>query len=197
MRHGMPSCASRTDASTRDQKEGSRMQPHTEAAPPDHFPTETTGLPACRRSEIVDLSDGATFELEIAAVAKQLGDARVRMHAYNGSIPGPTLGVAPGLGGGGQRRQPWGPGGDGPLARAAVEEPLRRHPRDADADPDRPERSLTRRLSGPGRVLVSPAHPRGLRPGDGPLWQRPRGFPPIPSTGRRYIARSSSRSMTS
>src|SRR3954463_5687702 len=141
------------------------MQPHTEAAPPDHFPTETTGLPACRRSEIVDLSDGATFELEIAAVAKQLGDARVRMHAYNGSIPGPTLGGAPGLGGGGQRRQPWGPGGDGPLARAAVEEPLRRHPRDADADPDRPERSLTRRLSGPGRVLVSPA--RAPFPGPG------------------------------
>src|SRR4051794_16341225 len=96
MRHGMPSCASRTDASTRDQKEGSRMQPHTEAAPPDHFPAETTGLPACRRSEIVDLSDGATFELEIAAVAKQLGDTRVRMLAYNGSIPGPTLRVAEG-----------------------------------------------------------------------------------------------------
>jgi FtsP/CotA-like multicopper oxidase with cupredoxin domain len=72
------------------------MQPHTEAAPPDHFPTETTGLPECRRPEIVDLSDGATFELEIAAVAKQLGDATVRMLAYNGSIPGPTLRVAQG-----------------------------------------------------------------------------------------------------
>src|SRR3954447_22220750 len=72
------------------------MQPHTEAAPPDHFPAETTGLPACRRSEIVALSDGATFELEIAAVAKQLGDTRVRMLAYNGSVPGPTLRVAQG-----------------------------------------------------------------------------------------------------
>jgi hypothetical protein len=65
------------------------MQPHTEAVPPAHFPTETTGLPACRRPEIVDLSDGETFELEIAAVAKRLGDATVRMLAYNGSIPGP------------------------------------------------------------------------------------------------------------
>src|SRR3954451_4324388 len=70
------------------------MQPHNEPAPPDHFPAETTGLPARRRSEIVDLSDGAIFELEIAAVAKQLGDTRVRMLAYNGSIPGPTLRVA-------------------------------------------------------------------------------------------------------
>jgi FtsP/CotA-like multicopper oxidase with cupredoxin domain len=72
------------------------MQPHTEAALLDHFPTETTGLPACRRPEIVDLSDGETFELVIAAVAKQLVDATVRMVAYNGSIPGPTLRVAQG-----------------------------------------------------------------------------------------------------
>jgi hypothetical protein len=41
------------------------MQSHTEAAPPDHFPTETTGLPACRRSEIVELSDSAALDLEI------------------------------------------------------------------------------------------------------------------------------------
>ena len=72
------------------------MQPHTEAAPPDHFPTETTGLPVCRRPEIVELPDGATFELVIAPVAKQLGDATVRMLSYNGSIPGPTLKVAQG-----------------------------------------------------------------------------------------------------
>ena len=72
------------------------MQPHTMSAPPDHFPTETTGLPICRRPEIVELSDGATLELEIAPVAKQLGDATVRMLAYNGSIPGPTLKVAQG-----------------------------------------------------------------------------------------------------
>jgi FtsP/CotA-like multicopper oxidase with cupredoxin domain len=72
------------------------MQPHTMSAPPDHFPTETTGLPVCRRPEIVELPDGATLELEIAPVAKQLGDATVRMLAYNRSIPGPTLRVAQG-----------------------------------------------------------------------------------------------------
>src|SRR4051794_1536367 len=72
------------------------MQHHTETAPPDHFPTDTTGLPACRRPEILELADGAALALEIAAVAKQLGDTRVRMLAYNGSIPGPTLRVAEG-----------------------------------------------------------------------------------------------------
>ena len=82
------------------------MQHHTETAPPDHFPTETTGLPACRRPEIVELADGAALDLEIAPVAKQLGDATVRMLAYNGSIPGPTLEGGAGLGGRGQRRQP-------------------------------------------------------------------------------------------
>jgi FtsP/CotA-like multicopper oxidase with cupredoxin domain len=72
------------------------MQHHTETAPPDHFPTETTGLPACRRPEIVELSDGAALDLEIGPVAKRLGDTTVRMLAYNGSIPGSTLKVAQG-----------------------------------------------------------------------------------------------------
>ena len=53
----------------------------------------TTGLPDCRRSEVVELEDGATFELAIAPVSKRIGDATVRMLAYNGSIPGPTLQV--------------------------------------------------------------------------------------------------------
>ena len=72
------------------------MQHHTETAPPDHFPTETTGLPACRRPEIVELADGDTLDLRIAPVAKRLGDATVRMLAYNGSIPGPILKVQEG-----------------------------------------------------------------------------------------------------
>ena len=36
------------------------------------------------------------FELRIAPVAKRIGDATVRMLAYNGSIPGPTLRVREG-----------------------------------------------------------------------------------------------------
>jgi FtsP/CotA-like multicopper oxidase with cupredoxin domain len=55
------------------------------------LPTETEGLPEATRPEIVDLNDGDKFELEIVPVAKRIGDAIVRMLAYNGSIPGPTL----------------------------------------------------------------------------------------------------------
>ena len=63
----------------------------------DHvFPTATEGLPACGATDIVEVQDGATVELRIAPVANQLGDTRVRMLAYNGSIPGPTLRVAQG-----------------------------------------------------------------------------------------------------
>jgi FtsP/CotA-like multicopper oxidase with cupredoxin domain len=62
----------------------------------DHFPTEVAGLPEVRSSELVELADGDRFELRIAPVAKQLGDAAVRMLAYNGSIPGPTLKVKEG-----------------------------------------------------------------------------------------------------
>jgi FtsP/CotA-like multicopper oxidase with cupredoxin domain len=62
----------------------------------DHFPTEVAGLPEARAPELVELSDGDRFDLRIAAVAKRLGDATVRMLAYNGSIPGPTLKVQEG-----------------------------------------------------------------------------------------------------
>jgi FtsP/CotA-like multicopper oxidase with cupredoxin domain len=45
---------------------------------------------------VVELAHGEAFELRIGAATKQLGDATVRMLAYNGSIPGPTLRVAQG-----------------------------------------------------------------------------------------------------
>jgi FtsP/CotA-like multicopper oxidase with cupredoxin domain len=68
----------------------------TGASTTDHFPTETAGLPACVHSELMQVSDGDVFELRIAPVTKRLGDATVRMLAYNGSIPGPTLRVSEG-----------------------------------------------------------------------------------------------------
>jgi len=58
-----------------------------------HFPTDTKGLPEAGRPEVVKLADGEEFDLEIGPVAKRLGEATVRMLAYNGSIPGPTLKV--------------------------------------------------------------------------------------------------------
>ena len=39
---------------------------------------------------------GGSFELRVAPVSKRIGDATVRMLAYNGSVPGPTLRVQEG-----------------------------------------------------------------------------------------------------
>jgi FtsP/CotA-like multicopper oxidase with cupredoxin domain len=66
------------------------------AHPMDHFPTETAGLAAAHRPELVELGDGDRFELRIAPVTKRIGAATVRMLSYNGSIPGPTLKVREG-----------------------------------------------------------------------------------------------------
>lgn len=55
------------------------------------FSTDISGLDECSTPEIVDLADGDTFDLRIAPAVKQIGDDRVRMLAYNGSVPGPTL----------------------------------------------------------------------------------------------------------
>jgi len=62
----------------------------------DHFPRDTAGLPASRSTEIVEVADGERVELRIAPVTKRIGDATVRMLAYNGSVPGPTLRVRQG-----------------------------------------------------------------------------------------------------
>jgi len=62
----------------------------------DNFSTEATGLPEAAPSQLIALEDGEEFDLRIGPVAKQLGDAWVRMLAYNGSIPGPVLKVKQG-----------------------------------------------------------------------------------------------------
>ena len=64
--------------------------------PTNQFPRETSGLPATSATATVELADGDRFPLRIGPVAKRIGDATVRMLAYNGSIPGPTLRVAQG-----------------------------------------------------------------------------------------------------
>src|SRR5919199_554544 len=62
----------------------------------EQFPTDTAGLELATEPETVEIADGGAFDLRIAPVKKQLGDATVRMLAYNGSVPGPTLKVAQG-----------------------------------------------------------------------------------------------------
>jgi len=67
------------------------MQGHEHHAVPESFPTDTRGLPQATRSQVAELRDGDEFELEIVPVSKRIGDATVRMLAYNHSIPGPTI----------------------------------------------------------------------------------------------------------
>jgi FtsP/CotA-like multicopper oxidase with cupredoxin domain len=62
----------------------------------EKFPRDTTGLPMVSATEVVELADGDRVTLRIGPVAKRLGDATVRMLAYNGCIPGPTLRVPQG-----------------------------------------------------------------------------------------------------
>jgi FtsP/CotA-like multicopper oxidase with cupredoxin domain len=62
----------------------------------EKFPRETTGLPTASPTDVVELADGDRYTLHIGPVTKRIGDATVRMLAYNGSIPGPTLRVPQG-----------------------------------------------------------------------------------------------------
>jgi FtsP/CotA-like multicopper oxidase with cupredoxin domain len=71
------------------------MKSHTREASGE-FSTDAVGLPLTVAPTIVDLTDGNVFDLEIAPVAKRIGDAVVRMLAYNGSVPGPALRVPQG-----------------------------------------------------------------------------------------------------
>ena len=68
----------------------------TMTAANDQFPTAISDLPACDRPDLIELSDGEAFDLRIAPVVKEIGEATVRMLAYNGAVPGPTLKVQQG-----------------------------------------------------------------------------------------------------
>jgi len=72
------------------------MHDHRDDAEDRPFSTETAGLPEAARSAVIDLAPGEAAELRIGPVAKRLGEDTVRMLAYNGSIPGPTLRVRQG-----------------------------------------------------------------------------------------------------
>jgi FtsP/CotA-like multicopper oxidase with cupredoxin domain len=66
------------------------------ASSQQHFTTDVADSPPAEPTKVVELADGDRFELRIAPVAKRIGDAAVRMLAYNGSIPGPSLRVRQG-----------------------------------------------------------------------------------------------------
>ncbi len=53
----------------------------------------TAGLDAAKQSEIIELSNGAVFQLEAKPVIKNISGNTIRMYSYNGQIPGPLLKV--------------------------------------------------------------------------------------------------------
>ncbi|MBB5791290.1 multicopper oxidase family protein [Jiangella mangrovi] len=70
---------------------------HGSAHPPaTPFPTDPAGLPEAAPPAIIEPGDGDTVALAVGPVAKRIGDTTVRMLAYNGSVPGPTLVVRQG-----------------------------------------------------------------------------------------------------
>src|SRR4051812_10377721 len=62
----------------------------------DFFSTDTEGLAGAVPVATLELHDGDEIELRIASVVKQIGNDRLRMLGYNGSIPGPALRVKQG-----------------------------------------------------------------------------------------------------
>jgi FtsP/CotA-like multicopper oxidase with cupredoxin domain len=60
---------------------------------PELFTTETAGLPEVSRPAVTRLHDGDRLDLRIGPARKNIGGAELRMLAYNGSVPGPSLDV--------------------------------------------------------------------------------------------------------
>jgi len=72
------------------------MQPHLDRDQLESFPTDPSGLPEAGPPKMIELADGETLNLVLGPVSKHLNGSVVRMLAYNGSIPGPTLKVRQG-----------------------------------------------------------------------------------------------------
>src|SRR5436305_13135544 len=62
----------------------------------DLFSRDTTGLPDALAPETIVVRPDEVYELRAEQVRKRIGEAAVKMLAYNRSIPGPTLKVAQG-----------------------------------------------------------------------------------------------------
>ena len=72
------------------------MQHHSAPAGEGPFSRDTMGLPMAHDTETLHLSDGHELQLTIAPVANRIAGHLVRMLAYSGSVPGPTLRVQQG-----------------------------------------------------------------------------------------------------
>ena len=72
------------------------LQGDNMADPSNIFPTDPSGLPEASAPRTIEPGDGGSLDIRIAPVAKRLGSATVRLLAYNGSVPGPTIQVRQG-----------------------------------------------------------------------------------------------------
>ena len=148
-------------------------------APTDQFPRETGGLPAATPAELVELADGTALRAADRA-GGQAASATPRCGCSPTTAPSPARRC-----GSARARRSWststtratwrrpctGTGCAWTTASTARTRP--RHP-----IPIGGRFSCRVDVPRPRRLLVPPAHPRGLRPGDGPLRQRhrrPRG----------------------
>lgn len=72
-------------------------QDHSARPPGGHRPTRAgaalVGLPACRDRT---LAQSRSYTLDAQWIERIFDDTRIRMRAYNGTVPGPTLEFAPG-----------------------------------------------------------------------------------------------------
>jgi len=60
------------------------------------FSTSIKGLPSAGKTQAIELKDGDTLNLTAGFVKKNINGKEMRMLAYNGSIPGPTIKVPQG-----------------------------------------------------------------------------------------------------
>ena len=136
----------------------------------DQFSTDPEGLPECRPPETVELSSGDAFDLEIGAVSKQLGDATCGCSPTTARSPARRCRSSR------DRRSPCNVTNDGDVETTVHWHGLRLENR-YDGVPHETQPpipiggSFTYQVAVPRRrlLLVPPAHPRGLRPGDGPV----------------------------
>ena len=146
------------------------MNHEAESDPQDLFSTETAGLAEALRPAVIRLHDGDRLDLAIHPVRKTIAGAELRMLAYNDSIPGSTLHVDQGAEITVQVRN------DGDTETTAHWHGLRLENRydgvpheTQETDPGRRHVHLQAPVPRRRLLLVSPARPRRLRAGDGPV----------------------------
>ncbi|WP_186330880.1 multicopper oxidase domain-containing protein, partial [Staphylococcus pseudintermedius] len=60
------------------------------------FSKDTQGLKEATGPLFVELNNGDSYDIEAGYVKKEIGNTKLRMLAYNGSIPGPFIKVEEG-----------------------------------------------------------------------------------------------------